>query len=365
MLAELDGVHNTLRKEERMVNLPFFYRKGFCGAIFLIIMALVLGLSAPVTAADCKNRGDLDSQFCDENGDFLADTPTDSGKWLDPDTLVFSYTAVEDPSVYENVFKELMDHIAKKTGKQVKWYGPESYAAQVEAMRSGRLHISGFAAGATVYGVNLSGFHPQAMMGLKDGNFRGYRLQLITYKDSDIKTVQDLKGRKIAHVTPSSNSGNQAPRALFKDMGIVPDVDYKVTYSGKHDNSIMGVVNRDYDAAPIASSVMERMIARGMFDESEVRIIWESDKFPGTSYGCVYNLAPKLQKQVREAFLTFDWTGSGLEKDFGKRDECFIPADYAKHWQVIRTIQKANNVVYNQEALKALKAGKKKKKKKK
>ncbi len=348
-----------------MVNLLFYCRKAFWGVIFLTILSLVPGLSNPAIAAECKSRGDLDVQFCDENGDFLADTPTDSSKWLDPDTLVFSYTAVEDPSVYENVFKELMDYIAKKTGKQVKWYGPESYAAQVEAMRSGRLHISGFAAGATVYGVNLAGFHPQAMMGLKDGNFRGYRLQLITYKDSDIKTVKDLKGRKVAHVTPSSNSGNQAPRALFKDMGIVPDVDYKVIYSGKHDNSIMGVVNRDYDAAPIASSVMQRMIARGMFDQSEVRIIWESDKFPGTSYGCVYNLAPKLQKQVREALLTFDWAGSGLEKDFGKRDECFIPADYAKHWQVIRTIQKVNNVVYTQEALKALKAGKKKKKKKK
>ena len=148
-------------------------------------------------------------------------------------------------------------------------------------------------------------------------------------------------------------------------MGVVPDVDYKVIYSGKHDNSIMGVVNRDYDAAPIASSVMDRMIDRGMFDRSEVRIIWESDNFPGTAYGCVYNLAPKLQEQVREAFLTFDWTGSGLEKDFGKRANCFIAVDYTKHWKVIRTIQKANNVVYTQEALKDLKVGKKKKKKKK
>ncbi len=39
--------------------------------------------------------------------------------------------------------------------------------------------------------------------------------------------------------------------------------------------------------------------------------------------------------------------------------------NYAEHWEVIRTIQKANDVVYTQEALKALKAGKKKKKKKK
>ena len=331
---------------------------------FALLALLILNASLAV-AGECKHRGDLDVIFCDENNDLLADTPTDPKKLLDPDTIVFSYTAVEDPSVYENVFSELVAHMAKITGKRVKWYGPESYAAQVEAMRSGRLHASGFAAGATVYGVNLAGFHPVAMMGLKDGGFRGYKLWLITHRDSDIKTVQDLKGRKVAHVTPSSNSGNQAPRALFKSMGIVPDVDYKVIYSGKHDNSIMGVVNRDYDAAPVASTVMQRMMERGMFDKSEVRIIWESDKFPGTSYGYANTLTPKLQKLVREAFLTFDWKGTGLGREFGKRADTFIPVDYVKDWQVIRTIQKANDVVYSKDALNALKVGKKKKKKKK
>ena len=328
-------------------------------------ITLLVSLSGPADADDCKARGDLDVRYCDANGDLLADTPNKAGKWLNPGTLIFSYTAVEDPSVYENVFSELMEHIAKNTGKRVKWYGPESYAAQVEAMRSGRLHVSGFSAGATVYGVNLGGFHPVAMMGYKDGTFRGYKLWLITHKDSDIKTVKDLKGRKIAHVTPSSNSGNQAPRALFKNMGIVPGEDYEVIYSGKHDNSIMGVVNRDYDAAPVASTVMQRMVERGVFDESEVRIIWESDQFPGTSYGYIYNLAPELQEKIRKAFLSFDWTGSGLEKDFGKRADSFIPADYVKHWKVIRTIQKENGVVYTQDSLKALKTKKKKKKKKK
>lgn len=340
-------------------------RKMFVGIIGFVILMLLLVAAIPLSADVCKNRGDLDVRYCDENGDLLADTPKDRSQWINPDTLVFSYTAVEDPSVYENVFSELIDHISKKVGRPVKWYGPESYAAQVEAMRSGRLHISGFAAGATVYGVNLGGFHPVAMMGNKDGTFRGYKLWLITHKDSDIKTVKDLKGRRVAHVTPSSNSGNQAPRALFKNMGVVPDVDYKVIYSGKHDNSIMGVVNKDYDAAPVASTVMQRMMERGMFEPSEVRIIWESDQFPGTSYGCVYNLAPKLQKKIKKAFLSFDWTGTGLAKDFGKRANTFIPVDYIKHWSVIRTIQKENDVVYTQEALKALKAGKKKKKKKK
>ena len=346
-----------------MTELTFFRRTFLAGAAGLTAIIFMFGAVSPAAAA-CKNRGDLDSRYCDDDGDFLADPPADASKWLDPDTLVFSYTAVEDPSVYEDVFSELMEHISKKTGRKVKWYGPESYAAQVEAMRSGRLHVSGLSAGTTVFGVNLAGFHPLTMMGNKDGTFRGYKLQLITHRDSDIKTVQDLKGRKVAHVTPSSNSGNQAPRALFKDMGVVPDVDYKVTYSGKHDNSIMGVVNRDYDAAPIASTVMLRMIERGMFKREEIRIVWESDKFPGTAYGVVYNLAPKLKAQVRDALLSFDWTGTGLGKEFGKRAEAFVPADYTKHWKDIRTIQKVNGVVYNQEALKALKVKKKKKKKK-
>ena len=56
-------------------------------------------------------------------------------------------------------------------------------------------------------------------MGKADGSF-GYKLQVITHKDTDIMALKDMKGRKIAHVTPSSNSGNQAPRALFGKMGV-------------------------------------------------------------------------------------------------------------------------------------------------
>ena len=38
-------------------------------------------------------------------------------------------------------------------------------------------------------------------------------------------------------------------RTLFPAEGLTPDKDYKVVFSGKHENSIMGVNAGDYDAA--------------------------------------------------------------------------------------------------------------------
>jgi phosphonate transport system substrate-binding protein len=344
--------------------LPVIARRLVLQGIFgVFALAFLAGAMNPASAA-CKNRGDLDKRFCDDNRDLVADTPTDPSKLLNPDTLVFSYTPVEDPAVYENVFTEFMAYLSKKTGKKVKWYGADSYAAQVEAMRSGRLHVAGISTGPTVFGVNLAGYVPIAIMGKKDGRF-GYKLQLITHKSSNIKKVSDLKGRKIAHVTPSSNSGNQAPRALFKSLGVVPDKDYKVTYSGKHDNSIMGVANKDYDAAPVASSVLDRMHDKGVVNKKDLRIIWESKNFPTTSYGYAHNLTPALQKKIKDAFLSFNWKGTALKKEFGKKSDRFIPITYKQHWVDIRTIQTTNGTKYTDESLKGLKIKKKKKKKKK
>ncbi|HUP96594.1 MAG TPA: phosphate/phosphite/phosphonate ABC transporter substrate-binding protein [Usitatibacter sp.] len=314
------------------------------------LAAGVLALDAYAQA--CGNRGDLDARFCDDDRNLVADPPKDPKQWQNPATLVFSYTPVEDPAVYENVFDEFMQHLSKVTGKRVRWFPAESYAAQVEALRSGRLHIAGVATGPTPYAVNLAGFEPLVSMVRPDGGI-GYTLQLITHKDSPIKSIADLKGKKVAHVSPSSNSGDLAPRALFTAQGVTPGKDYEVVFSGKHDNSIMGVVNKDYDAAPVASTVLERMQARGMFKAGDLRVVYESAPFPRTAFGVPHNLAPELKAKIKEAFLTFDFKKSKLGKEF-KDTEKFGPIDYKDHWRDVRTIQQASGVRYNQESLSKL-----------
>ena len=64
---------------------------------------------AAATSQECKNRGQLDELYCDEDNDLVADVPSDLKKLRDPATLTFTYTPVENPAVYQSVFKPLID----------------------------------------------------------------------------------------------------------------------------------------------------------------------------------------------------------------------------------------------------------------
>lgn len=314
----------------------------------LAVVPLAFLLSAGQVLADCE-RGELDDLYCDENGDLVADRPQDESEWVNPDTLIFAYTPVEDPAIYSDIWQPFIDHLQDTTGKNVRFFAVQSNSAQVEAMRSGRLHIAGFSTGPTPFAVNLAGAVPFALMGSDDGRF-GYTLQLYTHVDSGIDSMEDLRGRLVAHTSPTSNSGNQAPRALFPEEGIVPGEDYEVVYSGSHDQSMLGVVAQDYDAAPVASEVVERMAARGLYDEDEVKIIFETVPFPTTSYTYAHDLHPDLVEKIEEAFFSFDFAGTALGEEFEGVDK-FIPINYQDDWDVIRTIQKANNVRYTRDDL--------------
>jgi phosphate/phosphite/phosphonate ABC transporter binding protein len=187
----------------------------------IVIGAFITIIQGAWAQDACKSRGDLDPMYCDENGDLVADTPKDAKKLKVPGTLVFTYTPVEDPAVYEKIFKPFTDHLAQCVGKRVVFYQVQSNAAEIEAMRSGRLHVGGFSTGPTAFAVNIAGAVPFAIKGYEK-DFQGYNLIVVVKKDSPFQKLSDLKGKKVAHTAPSSNSGHMAPMALFPKEASTP-----------------------------------------------------------------------------------------------------------------------------------------------
>ncbi|MGE8104109.1 phosphate/phosphite/phosphonate ABC transporter substrate-binding protein [Allorhizobium sp. NPDC080224] len=310
-----------------------------------LIAALAISVAFALPAhAEFK----LDARYSDADGDLIADIPTDASQLVDPDTLVFAYTPVEDPAVYAEVWKGFLDHLAEKTGKKVQFFPVQENAAQIEAMRAGRLHVSGFNTGSNPIAVACAGFRPFAMMASKDGSF-GYEMEIITYPGSGVEKVEDLKGKKLAFTSETSNSGFKAPSALLKaEYSLVAGTDFEPVFSGKHDNSILGVANKDYPAAAIANSVMTRMIERDVVKADQIVSLYKSQTFPTTGYGVAHNLTPALQEKIKDAFFSFPWEGSKLAEEFNKSgEEQFIPITFKDNWAVIRQIDEATGVSYD------------------
>ncbi|MGH6734693.1 MAG: phosphate/phosphite/phosphonate ABC transporter substrate-binding protein [Methyloceanibacter sp.] len=310
---------------------------------FLVALAVAVIATVPAYGAF-----QLDSRYQDADDDMVADIPADKAQQADPATMIFAYTPVEDPAVYAEVWQEFIDALAEATGKRVQFFPVQSNAAQIEAMRAGRLHIAGFNTGSNPLAVACAGFRPFAMMAAADGSY-GYEMEIITYPGSGIEKLADLKGRTVAFTAETSNSGYKAPSTLLKsELGLEPERDYEPTFSGAHDNSVLGVAHKDYDAAAVANSIKARMIDRGVVKADQFKTLYTSQTFPTTGFGVAHNLTPELQDKIKDVFFSFDWKGTKLEEEFSKSGEAqFIPISFKDHWAVIRQIDEASGVVYS------------------
>ena len=317
--------------------------KSYCiAAVFALAAAGILPSAA--SAEDCANRGQLDDAYCDANNDLVADIPA---KTRDPSVIVFAYTPVEDPAVYENAFKPFTEYLGKCMDKRVVYYPVQSNSAEIEAMRSGRLTVAGFSTGPVGFAVNMAGAVPFAAKGTEKG-LEGYNLIVIVKKASPFQKLSDLKGKKFAHTAPSSNSGNLAPKALFPEQGLKPGEDYPIVYSGGHDKSVLGVDSGDYDAAAVASDVFERMSARGTIKEGDFRIIYRSATFPSSGFAYAHDLKPELAEKLKKCFYDFRFPPE-MQKDF-EGDDRFFPITYLKDWAIVRKVAEDSGTPYNKAA---------------
>lgn len=305
------------------------------------------------TQADLERMGDRE---VDEvpHGDPVPEPPEDESEYLDPDTLVFTESPSEDvEGRYEEDFQAVFDRIEEETGKPVEYNRVNNYAASVEAMRSERAHIANFSTGTTAFAVNLADAVPFAAGVAPDGAF-GYRLFATTRADAgDVQSVEDFADDdvSVAHAEPASNSGHQAPSALFdQQFDVTAEEDYEVDFSGGHSQTTRGIAAGDYDAGPICSTCFKDTVESDSnlgFDD--FKVVWASDPFPNGPVAYRYNLHPDIVEGIEAAWLDSDFSDTAYAERTGY-DE-YVPIEYRKHWYNIMVIQRYNGVEYTESAL--------------
>lgn len=159
---------------------------------------------------------------------------------FDENTLVFG--VVPDSVDTETNYQPLMDYIAKKTGKTVEYHESTDYAALIEASIAGKIDVASFSGFTYVTAKNNGAkITPVSSIVTEKGQEPGYYSQAIVPVGSSIKTIADMKGKKVCFVDPSSTSGYLFPSYNLLKAGIDPENDVSPVFAGKHDVSVQKV----------------------------------------------------------------------------------------------------------------------------
>lgn len=167
-------------------------------------------------------------------------TSSASGFAVDENTLVFG--VVPDSVDTETNYQPLMDYLAQETGKQVEYHESTDYAALIEASIAGKIDVASFSGFTYVTAKNQGAkITPISSITTTEGAEPGYFSQAIVPKGSDIKTVADMKGKKVCFVDPSSTSGYLFPSYNLLKNDLDPETDVTAIFAGKHDVSVQKV----------------------------------------------------------------------------------------------------------------------------
>lgn len=149
-------------------------------------------------------------------------------------------------------------------------------------------------------------------------------------------------------LTPTSNSGNLAPRALFPAIGLVPDQNYEVVFSNGHERSVTGVMHGFYPAAAVASDLYQRMVVKGDVKGSSIRTLWESPHFMTETWTMGKDVSPDVQVRVKKC--SFSYSFSPKLRQLLPGNDTFLPINFERDFG---TVMEVYNKTQKAQAAKA------------
>ncbi|HCW7625806.1 TPA: phosphate/phosphite/phosphonate ABC transporter substrate-binding protein [Staphylococcus aureus] len=267
----------------------------------------VLMLAVIVFAAACGNSSSLDNQKNASN-----DSDSKSGGYK-PKELTVQFVPSQNAGTLEAKAKPLEKLLSKELGIPVKVSVSTNYNTIVEAMKSKKVDV-GFlppTAYTLAHDQKAADLLLQAQrFGVKeDGSASkelvdSYKSEILVKKDSKIKSLKDLKGKKIALQDVTSTAGYTFPLAMLKnEAGINATKDMKIVNVKGHDQAVISLLNGDVDAAAVFNDARNtvKKVQPNVFKDT--RILKLTQAIPNDTISVRPDMDKDFQEKLKKAFI--------------------------------------------------------------
>ncbi|HEH7994545.1 TPA: phosphate/phosphite/phosphonate ABC transporter substrate-binding protein [Staphylococcus aureus] len=267
----------------------------------------VLMLAVIVFAAACGNSSSLDNQKNASN-----DSDSKSGGYK-PKELTVQFVPSQNAGTLEAKAKPLEKLLSKELGIPVKVSVSTNYNTIVEAMKSKKVDV-GFlppTAYTLAHDQKAADLLLQAQrFGVKeDGSASkelvdSYKSEILVKKDSKIKSLKDLKGKKIALQDVTLTAGYTFPLAMLKnEAGINATKDMKIVNVKGHDQAVISLLNGDVDAAAVFNDARNTVKKDQPNVFKDTRILKLTQAIPNDTISVRPDMDKDFQEKLKKAFI--------------------------------------------------------------
>lgn len=244
-------------------------------------------------------------------------------------------------------WQSVADYLSKELKVKATIRPATDYAGVIEAMKARKIELAwyGPASFAKAWIVTGKQMIPLVTHTDASGNV-GYHSVMVVKTESPYKAVEDLKGKKLALADPNSTSGNQAPRFFLGKQGIDVDTFFgSATFSGSHENSVIGLMNGTFDSAVTWWNSDEfnnvaRMQSKGMVPADATRIIWKSPLLPNEPWTMPAWLPEDMRADVKKALLEMPTKAPDVfKKLFDGKSKTMVEVKVEDYMPVVEMIQ--------------------------
>jgi phosphonate transport system substrate-binding protein len=267
--------------------------------LLVIFCCLLSALSA------CKNREDLPPKKVSQGPE-----------------IVFGLIPEQNIFAQMDRYEQLSDYLSARIGRPIRWRVVPYYGTIVDNFRASE--VDGAFLGSFSYVLVHVITGAEVLVRAEDLYGRSTsRGVIFVRKDSGIKSIRDMKGKRFAFVDKASTSGYLLPLAYFKKMGIENYKAYlkEVYFAGTHTEAINDVLNGRADIGAVKNTVLENVEATNSRIKNDLMVLERFSEVPEGGFTVRKGLDITLKEKLKQVLLDMykDPDGQNVLEKFGAR----------------------------------------------
>lgn len=222
------------------------------------------------------------------------------------ETLIMGVHPFLSPAEVEKKFIPLANYLSKQTGFNIKVKVGSSYQEHIQYVGLDKVDIA--YVGPAVYVLMAHQYGDKPILTKLEVNGQSFfQGNIIVRKDSDIKTIDDLKGKRIAFGDPNSTMSYLVPHDMLHQSGVFTENSPAHDFLYSHDNVALGVLMGDFDAGAVKPAVFKKFENRGL------HTVAMTPKISEHLFVTRKNLPKSQINALRSAMLKMNQTSAGQD----------------------------------------------------